>query len=173
MQELYSDGTIICHGKFYPIHRFVLSACSDVFEEMFHQADKLNNRHPFIFVKDILPDQMDSLLCYMYKGEVNISRDLLPELIKAAKSLKIKGLTSAEGENFSKVNRKRKCSLNDKSPASKTKKITDDDITSDKKLKEMNEENDIEISQIEHVQDCERTEVPLLCCQVGETNKRI
>ena len=95
-QDCYSDATILCYGKLYPVHSFVLSTCSEYFEEIFKQCRRLNNRHPFIVVTDIHPEQMEALLNYMYKGEVNVPQEMLPELIKAAEAVKMKGLAVSD-----------------------------------------------------------------------------
>ncbi|MCL4138311.1 UNVERIFIED_CONTAM: hypothetical protein GTU68_008674, partial [Idotea baltica] len=88
-QEKYCDATIVCQGKYFPVHRVILSTCSDYFEEIF---EKMQCQHPYIVFKDIVPAEMELLLNYMYQGEVNVVQELLPSLIKAAEALHIKGL---------------------------------------------------------------------------------
>lgn len=88
-QELYSDVTLACNGKFFPVHKLVLSVCSEYFEEMFKQT---NCKHPIIVLKDILQDDLEALLNYMYAGEANVAQSDLARLIKAAECLRIKGL---------------------------------------------------------------------------------
>ncbi|MCL4158088.1 UNVERIFIED_CONTAM: hypothetical protein GTU68_017282, partial [Idotea baltica] len=88
-QELYCDATIACHGKYFPVHRFVLTTCSEYFEEIF---ERTQCKHPFIIVKDVEELQLEALLNYMYKGEVNVLQDRLPGLIRAAEALKVRGL---------------------------------------------------------------------------------
>ena len=96
-QDMYSDATIVCHGKYYPVHRFVLSTCSDYFEEIF---EKIECKHPFIIVKDVKVCELEALLRYMYLGEVNVLQDALPSLIKAAESLRVKGLAVPDESSF-------------------------------------------------------------------------
>lgn len=67
----------------------MLGTCSDYFEEIFSRAPC---KHPFIVLKDISNVQLEALLNYMYKGEVNILQKNLPDLIRAAESLRVKGL---------------------------------------------------------------------------------
>ncbi|XP_045613961.1 protein abrupt isoform X6 [Procambarus clarkii] len=88
-KELYSDVTLACDGKFFPVHKMVLSVCSEYFEEMFKQT---NCKHPIIVLKDILHDDLEALLNYMYAGEANVVQSDLARLIKAAECLRIKGL---------------------------------------------------------------------------------
>ena len=98
-KDLYSDGTIMCHGKLYPVHRIVLATCSEYFEQAFFATSKMNLGHPFIIVKDILPEYLEGLLSYMYTGEINISQNCLPELIKAAEAFKIRGLVTPDDDD--------------------------------------------------------------------------
>ncbi|RXG62241.1 Sex determination protein fruitless, partial [Armadillidium vulgare] len=88
-KEKYCDATIICQGQYFSVHRVVLSTCSEYFEDMF---ERIQCQHPYIVFKDIEPNEMELLLNYMYQGEVNVIQDSLPNLIKAAEALKIKGL---------------------------------------------------------------------------------
>ncbi|XP_042238369.1 protein jim lovell-like isoform X3 [Homarus americanus] len=88
-KELYSDVTLACNGKFFPVHKMVLSVCSEYFEDMFKQT---TCKHPIIVLKDILHDDLEALLNYMYAGEANVAQSDLARLIKAAECLRIKGL---------------------------------------------------------------------------------
>ncbi|KAB7500384.1 Transcription factor GAGA [Armadillidium nasatum] len=92
-QDVLCDVTIACNGKFYPVHKLVLSICSEYFEEIFKQT---HCKHPFIIMRDIKPIELEALLSYMYNGEVNVSQEILPGLISAAESLKIIGLAISE-----------------------------------------------------------------------------
>ncbi|RXG68476.1 Protein bric-a-brac 2 [Armadillidium vulgare] len=88
-KDLFSDATIACDGQFYPVHKFVLSTCSDYFANMFERTPC---KHPIIVLKDISSKDIELLLSYMYGGEVRVSQIDLPSLIKAAETLQIKGL---------------------------------------------------------------------------------
>lgn len=68
-QEAYSDATVACEGKFFPVHKLVMSSCSDYFEQIFQVVQC---RHPVIVLKDITHQHMDLLLSYMYLGEVKV-----------------------------------------------------------------------------------------------------
>ncbi|XP_071515086.1 uncharacterized protein [Panulirus ornatus] len=88
-KESYCDVTVACDGKFYPVHKLVLSTCSDYFEQMF---ERTSCKHPIIVLKDIRHEDLEALLNYMYVGEVNVLQSDLSGLIKAAECLRIKGL---------------------------------------------------------------------------------
>ena len=49
-------------------------------------------RHPIVILKDIRFSEIKAILEYMYKGEVNVAQDQLAGLLKAAETLKVKGL---------------------------------------------------------------------------------
>lgn len=89
MQERYTDATLACDGKFYPVHKLVLSTCSEYFEKIFEHTPC---KHPVIVLKDIKADALEALLNYMYAGYVNVAQNDLARLIKAAETLSIKGL---------------------------------------------------------------------------------
>ncbi|XP_045112832.1 chorion transcription factor Cf2-like isoform X2 [Portunus trituberculatus] len=89
----YTDVTLACDGKFYPAHKLVLSTCSDYFLKMFEIT---SCKHPVIIIRDVKSKNMEALLNYMYAGVVNVSQSDLPQLIKAAELLEIKGLAVAD-----------------------------------------------------------------------------
>ncbi|XP_045582575.1 protein tramtrack, beta isoform isoform X6 [Procambarus clarkii] len=88
-KERYTDVTLACEGKFYPVHKLVLSTCSEYFESMFEQTPC---KHPIVVLKDVKPEELEALLSYMYAGVVNVAQNDLARLIKVAELLKIKGL---------------------------------------------------------------------------------
>ncbi|XP_064092726.1 zinc finger and BTB domain-containing protein 14-like isoform X36 [Macrobrachium nipponense] len=88
-KEKYTDVTVACEGRFYPVHKLVLSTCSEYFEKIF---DNTPCKHPVIVLKDIAWDELEALLSYMYDGVVSVAQNDLARLIKAAEVLRIKGL---------------------------------------------------------------------------------
>ena len=85
--------TLSCEGRFYPAHKLVLATCSEFFEEVFQRTQC---KHPFIVLKDITCHELESLLDYMYHGEVKVLQSNLTGLIKSAESLRIKGLAAPD-----------------------------------------------------------------------------
>ncbi|KAK7071101.1 hypothetical protein SK128_007370 [Halocaridina rubra] len=94
-KESYTDVTLACEGKFYPVHKLVLSTCSEYFSEIF---DRTPCKNPVVVLKDIQCRDLEFLLDYMYIGEVNVRQNELSSLIKAAECLKVKGLAVQEDE---------------------------------------------------------------------------
>lgn len=78
-----------CEGKFYPVHKLVLSTCSEYFEKIFENTPC---KHPVIVLKDVNRSDLEALFCYMYEGAVSVAQSNLGRLIKAAEVLRIKGL---------------------------------------------------------------------------------
>ncbi|XP_066587162.1 uncharacterized protein [Prorops nasuta] len=91
--EDFVDVTFACDGKRLQAHKVVLSACSPYFKELF----KTNPcKHPIIFMRDVEFEHLQSLLEFMYAGEVNISQAELPTFLRTAESLQIRGLTDSQ-----------------------------------------------------------------------------
>ncbi|KAK7080528.1 hypothetical protein SK128_026793 [Halocaridina rubra] len=87
--DSYSDVTLACDGKFFPVHKLVLSSCSDYFEQIFASTQC---KQPVIVLHNMRVGELEALLNYMYLGEVSVLQADLAGLIKAAECLKIKGL---------------------------------------------------------------------------------
>lgn len=76
----------------------VLSACSTYFEQLLVQNPC---QHPIIFMKDMKHWEVQALVDFMYKGEVNVSQDEISTLLKAAEALQIRGLCGADRQQDS------------------------------------------------------------------------
>lgn len=74
-------------------HKVVLSACSPYFQKIFTDNP---GKHPIIVLKDVRCWEMQCILDFMYKGETSVPEPQLTSLIKAAESLKVRGLTSSD-----------------------------------------------------------------------------
>ncbi|XP_076259435.1 sex determination protein fruitless isoform X5 [Rhynchophorus ferrugineus] len=94
--QVLCDVTLASHGQVFQAHQIVLSACSPYFETLFLQTP---NKHPIVFLKDVSPNEVKALLDFMYKGEVNVSQNLLPAFLKTAESLQIRGLSDSNNLN--------------------------------------------------------------------------
>ncbi|XP_074094183.1 uncharacterized protein LOC141524291 isoform X1 [Cotesia typhae] len=94
--EDFVDVTFACDGRRLQAHKVVLSACSPYFKELF----KTNPcKHPIIFMRDVEFEHLQSLLEFMYAGEVNISQAELPTFLRTAESLQIRGLTDSQNQH--------------------------------------------------------------------------
>jgi len=89
--ESLVDCTIMCEDSAVRAHKVVLSACSPYFQKIFVDNP---GKHPIIVLKDVRCWEMQCILDFMYKGETSVPEPQLTSLIKAAESLKVRGLTS-------------------------------------------------------------------------------
>ena len=125
MQQNYTDTTLACEGKFYNVHKLVLSTCSDYFGDVLFNA---NCKNPVVILKDIKCGDLEALLDYMYLGEVNVRQSDLPTLIKAAECLKVKGLAVPDDDPVPVKSSKRQ--LPNSFPVKKKRKLdSQDEVT--------------------------------------------
>lgn len=61
-------------------------------------------KHPIVVLKDVHCKEMESLLSYMYAGVVSVAQSDLPQLIKVAEALQIKGLAVPDESLCSNMN---------------------------------------------------------------------
>ncbi|KAI8428351.1 hypothetical protein MSG28_002537 [Choristoneura fumiferana] len=89
-EEDFVDVTLACAGATFTAHKVVLSACSPYFRKLL----KANPcQHPIVILRDVHDKDMESLLRFMYQGEVHIGQEQLKEFLKAAQLLQVRGLT--------------------------------------------------------------------------------
>lgn len=103
------DVTLAAEGSQLQAHKVVLSACSTYFEVSVAGCVLTRSRsliavllqtlfilnpckHPIVILKDVRYSDLKTLVDFMYYGEVNVSQERLPHIIKTAEMLKIKGL---------------------------------------------------------------------------------
>ena len=59
------------------------------------------DKQAVVFLKDVKFDQLQALVDYMYRGEVNVSQDQLAAFLNTAEALKIKGLADSDRDRKS------------------------------------------------------------------------
>jgi len=90
-EHSFSDVTLVSDDHTQvQAHKFVLSASSPVLRKLL-----LNNPHdhPLLYLRGVKHQELQSLLRFMYIGEVKIYRDRIHEFLNIAKDLKVKDLT--------------------------------------------------------------------------------
>lgn len=115
--EGLSDVTLVSEGHSFKAHKVILSANSSVFRTIFqvevvyiafiwfpcvrfksnsHTFFSQQNPHkdPIIVLHDISTASLRTLLTFMYNGEVNVTEEFLPILLKTAETLRICGLST-------------------------------------------------------------------------------
>merc|ERR1712212_676853 len=91
-EKSFTDVTLACDGQTCKAHKMVLSACSPYFKALLEENPA---KHPIIILKDVPFQHLTAILEFMYAGEVNVAQDQLPQFLKTAERLKVKGLAEA------------------------------------------------------------------------------
>lgn len=104
--EALTDVTLSCGGASIKCHRIILAACSGYFQSLFVETNVCGSsmgvqQHPIVVFKDIGLPELRAILEFIYRGEVSVAQEQVGALLKAAESLKVKGLFSEEGSNSS------------------------------------------------------------------------
>lgn len=94
--QLFVDVTIACDGQTLKAHKVVLSACSPYFQSLFVENPC---QHPIIIMRDTKYCDLKAAIDFMYRGEINVSQEQIPALLKVAEILKIRGLADVSGEH--------------------------------------------------------------------------
>ena len=81
------------------VHRVILSACSSFFRNLLR---RLPHHHPYVYLRGIKLSELQSIVNFVYNGEVNVAQDDLNSFLSLAEDLKIKGLTQCQGRNWHK-----------------------------------------------------------------------
>ncbi|XP_008556258.1 protein tramtrack, beta isoform isoform X1 [Microplitis demolitor] len=87
--EEFVDVTLACEGRSLKCHKMILSSCSDYLAALLRENPC---QHPIILMKDLKFWEVEALVKFMYRGEVNVAHDKLPQLLNAAEALQVKGL---------------------------------------------------------------------------------
>ncbi|XP_055383885.1 homeobox protein 2 [Condylostylus longicornis] len=92
--QRFVDCTLACEGHQLHCHRLVLAACSSYFESLLGDNPC---KHPIVILsRDIKLWELQALIDFMYKGEVNVSQAGLSDLLKCAEILQIRGLSGID-----------------------------------------------------------------------------
>lgn len=89
-----ADVVIAVDGKTIKAHRIVLSAGSDYFRRILVSINSTSHV-PILFITDISYEDMESIIEFIYRGQILVTRDKVESLRQAAYKLRIKGF-----ENF-------------------------------------------------------------------------
>ncbi|KAK0079924.1 hypothetical protein PV325_000634 [Microctonus aethiopoides] len=84
------DVTLAAGGRSFPAHKIVLSAASPFLLDLLKSTPC---QHPVVMLAGISSDDLESLLEFVYRGEVSVEPSQLPSLLQAAHCLSIHGLT--------------------------------------------------------------------------------
>ena len=94
MNEDFSDVTLVTEDKKHlKANINILSACSPVFKDT---LKKEKNSIQIMYLRGIQFSEMESILQFIYLGEVTFYEERISEFLAVAKSLEIKELCNAE-----------------------------------------------------------------------------
>ena len=89
LSQDFSDVTLVGEDFEVEAHRLVLSAGSQVFQQVLKKA---KHPHPLIFLNGTKKVEIEAVLSFLYHGEVTISQESLEQFLLRAKELKIRGV---------------------------------------------------------------------------------
>ena len=92
---LFDVTLVTSDQKQVSAHRLVLSACSDFFKKIFHSN---SHSHPLLYLDGVDSGEINLMLDYIYKGEVQIFQDCLDRFLSIAEKFQLDGLLGTDVE---------------------------------------------------------------------------
>jgi len=89
----FLDVTLACGEETFEAHKVVLSAFSPFLRRV---LIKSKQPHPYIYLKGILPQDLEAIVDYLYNGETKVGADDVDRFIEAATELQIDGLMAQD-----------------------------------------------------------------------------
>ena len=104
----FTDVTLVSEDLVHVrAHRVILAASSDIFQAILSKTSSPgSSSHPLLYLRGVHHSQLESLLTFVYEGEVEVEEKKLEGLMRAAMELKVKGLFE-EGEGGCSQNGKK------------------------------------------------------------------
>jgi len=110
----FFDVTLVCDDEQIQAHKVVLGACSPFFRTMLRRN---THQHPLIYLRGVQFSDLQSVLNFMYQGEVNIAQEELNSFLAVAEDLRVKGLTQKQTDSEKYESKKQKTELYSKLPS--------------------------------------------------------
>ena len=93
-EEHFFDVTLISDDEhIVSAHKLVLAASSDFFKNILKKSTHSN---PMIYLPGVQSMDLDSIISYVYYGEVQLHQDSLDNFLDVAQKLRIQGLTEGQ-----------------------------------------------------------------------------
>ena len=89
----FFDVTLACDDEQIQAHKVILSACSPFFRSVLRRNP---HAHPLLYLKGVKYSDLQSVLNFMYHGEVNVAQEELNSFLAVAEELRVKGLTQSQ-----------------------------------------------------------------------------
>jgi len=99
----FFDVMLACDDEQIQAHKVILSACSPFFRNILR---KHQHQNPLLYLKGVKYTDLQSVLNFMYHGEVNVAQEDLNSFLAVAEDLRVKGLTQNQsvGQNTERKN---------------------------------------------------------------------
>ena len=97
-QRDFFDVTLACDDEQIQAHKVILSAYSPFFKNIFRRNP---HQHPLLYLYGVSYTDLQSVLSFIYDGEVSVAQEDLKSFLALAENLKVKGLnqeTNSEEE---------------------------------------------------------------------------
>merc|ERR1711936_315913 len=91
----FFDVTLACDDDQIQAHKVIISACSQFFRNILRRN---SHQHPLLYLKGVRFTDLQSVLNFMYHGEVNIAQEDLNSFLSVAEDLRVKGLTQNQAD---------------------------------------------------------------------------
>ena len=100
-EEDMFDVSIACDGAEVRAHKLIMSASSPLFKRIIKSS---NHPDPYIFLKDLHPQDLTSIVNFVYTGETKVEANSIQRFMSSALDLQISGLVSeAPQEDLERV----------------------------------------------------------------------
>ena len=91
-EKEFFDVTIACEDEQLQAHKVILSACSPFFRSVLRRNQPSSQQGSLVlYLKGVTYRDMESVLNFMYHGEVNVAQDDLNSFLAVAEELRVKG----------------------------------------------------------------------------------
>ena len=145
-QEL-TDVTLACDGFEVGVHKTVISASSLFFRDVIKNS---KNQNPFIYLKGVSKDTLESMLQFIYAGEATVMNENLEGLIEAGNELRVIGLMEVYNDDNLEKNQKNQKNEKMKKPkvakiSKQSTGITEMETTNESEKKAQQKKKDIQL----------------------------
>ena len=91
----FFDVTLVSDERQLEAHKVIISACSPFFRDILRRNP---HQHPMLYLRGVKHKELESVLDFIYHGEVNVAQNDLNSFLAVAEELQIKGLTQRESQ---------------------------------------------------------------------------
>ena len=94
--DFFDVSLVCCDKRQVSAHRVILSSCSEYFKTILKNNNKTSST--ILCLENIYFEELNQILDYVYKGEVEIKEDQLEKFLKIAQRFQLEGLLSDGSE---------------------------------------------------------------------------